>query len=92
MDLDSLSKYVETNLLSSLYLIKPSLPFLRESKGRVVLISSGASEKGYVAWGAYSMVKAGMNSLARTLAKEEPTLGVYAIRPGQVDVKFLEIV
>jgi NAD(P)-dependent dehydrogenase (short-subunit alcohol dehydrogenase family) len=51
-------------------------------------VSSGASAKGYAAWGLYSMVKAGMNSLARTLAAEEKESGVlvYAVRPGVVDV------
>lgn len=83
-----------------LYLIKPALPYLRKSRlgadstaassitGRVILVSSGASAKGYAAWGLYSMVKAGMNSLARTLAAEEKESGVlvYAVRPGVVDV------
>ncbi|OCF32718.1 cytoplasmic protein [Kwoniella heveanensis CBS 569] len=83
----SLIPYVQTNLLSTIYLVQPALPYLRKSKGKVVLVSSGASTTGYQAWGLYSMAKAGMNSLARTLAAEERENGVsvYAIRPGMVN-------
>jgi len=84
--LDKTGQYVSTNLLSVLYLVQPALPYLRKAKGRVVLVSSGASAAGYTSWGLYSMVKAGMNSLARTLANEEKELSVWAIRPGMVDV------
>ncbi|WWD19208.1 hypothetical protein CI109_103666 [Kwoniella shandongensis] len=83
----SLIPYVQTNLLSTLYLVKPSLPHLRKSHGRIVLVSSGASSTGYQAWGLYSMAKTGMNSLARTIASEEKENGVaiWAVRPGMVD-------
>ena len=86
LDLAQASEYVSTNLLSVLYMVQPALPFLRKSSGRVVLVSSGASSKGYTSWGLYSMAKAGMNSLARTLANEEKGLSVWAVRPGLVDV------
>ncbi|WVF67512.1 hypothetical protein IAT40_002268 [Kwoniella sp. CBS 6097] len=87
----SLIPYVQTNLLSTIYLVQPALPYLRKSKGKVVLVSSGASTTGYQAWGLYSMAKAGMNSLARTLAAEEKENGVsvYAIRPGMVNMQAL---
>jgi NAD(P)-dependent dehydrogenase (short-subunit alcohol dehydrogenase family) len=86
---------VQINLLSALYLLQPALPHLRRQEGdgqdrlgRVVFVSSGASATGYQAWGMYSMAKAGMNSLCRTLAAEEAENGVltWAVRPGLVDV------
>ncbi|KAE8541862.1 hypothetical protein D1P53_002036 [Cryptococcus gattii VGV] len=88
VQLDALVPYVQTNLLSTIYLLQPALPHLRKSKGRVVLVSSGASSTGYQAWGLYSMAKAGMNSLARTVASEERENGVaiFSIRPGMVNV------
>ncbi|ODO11113.1 hypothetical protein I350_01715 [Cryptococcus amylolentus CBS 6273] len=88
VSLDALTPYIQTNLLASIYLIQPALPHLRKSKGRIVLVSSGASSTGYQAWGLYSMAKAGMNSLARTLASEEKESGVstFAVRPGVVNV------
>lgn len=88
VQLDALIPYVQTNLLSTIYLLQPALPHLRKSKGRVVLVSSGASSTGYQAWGLYSMAKAGMNSLARTVASEEKENGVaiWSVRPGMVNV------
>ncbi|WRT68569.1 uncharacterized protein IL334_005547 [Kwoniella shivajii] len=88
---EDLIPYIQTNLLSTIYLVQPSLPHLRQTKGKVVLVSSGASTSGYQAWGLYSMAKAGMNSLARTLAAEEKVngVGVFAIRPGMVDMQGL---
>jgi NAD(P)-dependent dehydrogenase (short-subunit alcohol dehydrogenase family) len=86
---------VQINLLSALYLLQPALPHLRRKSadgqgglGRVVFVSSGASATGYQAWGMYSMAKAGMNSLCRTLAAEEAEEGVitWSVRPGLVDV------
>ncbi|OXB35803.1 cytoplasmic protein [Cryptococcus neoformans] len=87
VQLDALVPYVQTNLLSTIYLLQPALPHLRKSKGRVVLVSSGASSTGYQAWGLYSMAKAGMNSLARTVASEEKENGVaiWSVRPGMVN-------
>ncbi|WWC90522.1 uncharacterized protein L201_005458 [Kwoniella dendrophila CBS 6074] len=87
--MESLVNYVQLNLLSTIYLVQPALPYLRKSKGKVVLVSSGASTTGYQGWGLYSMAKAGMNSLARTLAAEEKEngVGVFAIRPGMVNMQ-----
>ncbi|WVQ79787.1 hypothetical protein IAT38_001887 [Cryptococcus sp. DSM 104549] len=85
----SLVPYVQTNLLSTIYLIQPALPHLRKSHGKIVLVSSGASSTGYQAWGLYSMAKAGMNSLARTLAAEEKGngVGIWSVRPGMVNMQ-----
>ena len=67
--------------------IRDALPFLRVTNGNIILTSSGAAVKGTAAWGAYSASKAVLNSLARTLAVEEPSVGVLAIRPGVVDTQ-----
>ncbi|KAL7422460.1 hypothetical protein Q5752_003108 [Cryptotrichosporon argae] len=78
--------YLQANLLSVLYLVQPALPHLRQARGRIVLVSSGAATGGYQAWGLYGLAKAGMNSLARTLANEERgVVDVWAVRPGLVD-------
>ena len=89
--LDQALGHVQTNLLSALYLIQPALPHLRRTNGetsKVVLISSGSSTTGYTAQVIYSMVKAGFNSLCRTLSAEEKGNGVsvWAVRPGMIDV------
>ncbi len=73
------------NLLAAVALLKESLPMLRESRGRVVLVSSGAAIHPYPTWGAYCASKAALNHLAAVLAKEEPNITALAFRPGIVD-------
>jgi NAD(P)-dependent dehydrogenase (short-subunit alcohol dehydrogenase family) len=65
--------------------VKETIPYLRDSKGSVVFVSSGAALKGYTAWGAYGGSKAALNSLAQHLAVEEPKIASIAIGPGRVD-------
>lgn len=97
MPIDSLVPSLQTNLLSALYIVQPAIKHLRasatkENPSRVVLVSSGASVGAYQAWGMYSLAKAGINSLARTLAAEEKDKNVLflSIRPGVVDVSGAE--
>lgn len=73
------------NTVSLLNPIQKSLDYLRESKGNVVFVSSGAATGSYAAWGAYNSSKAAMNSICRTLANEEPDITSIAVRPGVVD-------
>lgn len=58
---------------------------MRESKGRIVLCSSGAATNTYATWGAYGASKAALNHLAGTLATEEKDVTTVSIRPGVVD-------
>lgn len=73
------------NLLGPLMLVRSALPHLRETKGRIVNVSSGAAVKVIRGWGAYSSAKAALNHLNRYLAKEEPDITAIAFRPGVVD-------
>jgi NAD(P)-dependent dehydrogenase (short-subunit alcohol dehydrogenase family) len=76
---------VATNLMGPYYLTRFSLEALRRSRGRVIQVSSGASEKAIVAAGAYCITKAGLNHFTRVLAAEEPKIVSVAVRPGVVD-------
>ena len=62
---DEWRKVFDINFFSLLYAVRAALPKLRESKGRIVFMSSGAAVGGVVGWGAYNASKAGMNSLCR---------------------------
>lgn len=64
---------------------KAAIPALRATKGRIVVVSSGASLKGYASWGAYGSSKAAVNSLVQHLAVEEPSIVSVAVAPGRVD-------
>ncbi|KAG4300717.1 hypothetical protein PCK1_003146 [Pneumocystis canis] len=83
--------------------LKRAIPHLRESCGRVLLISSGASIKPYQSIGAYSGSKIAMNHLSAVLvvfscnvikvlirkkqAAEENLITSISIRPGVVDTQ-----
>lgn len=46
--IDEWKKLFDVNFFSIVTLVSQALPYLRESKGNVVLVSSGASTKAYV--------------------------------------------
>ncbi|KAI9887668.1 MAG: hypothetical protein M1823_000532 [Watsoniomyces obsoletus] len=67
--------------------IRNAIPHLRASKGRIVLVSSGASMHAYEGWGAYGASKAALNHLGMTLGEEEKDIITVTIRPGVVDTQ-----
>ena len=84
-NLDDWQKVFNTNFLSCIAFIKAAVPYLRLSRGRIIMTSSGAASNAYATWGAYGSSKAAMNHLALTLKVEEPDIITIAIRPGVVD-------
>ncbi|CAL5873493.1 uncharacterized protein PFLUO_LOCUS7772 [Penicillium psychrofluorescens] len=77
----------ETNFISAVAFVKAGLPALRDSKGRIVFTSSGASVSAYRGWGLYGASKAAVNHLALTLGEEEPDVTSVSIQPGLVDTE-----
>ncbi|ORX56752.1 NAD(P)-binding protein [Hesseltinella vesiculosa] len=73
------------NLFSIVDLAKESLPYLRKTRGTLILVSSGAAVKGYTGWGCYGASKAALNHLGMTLGVEEQEVATLCIRPGVVD-------
>lgn len=61
---------------------KHAIPHLRQTKGRIINVSSGAATGHYASWGAYGSSKAAMNHFTATLAVEEPDITSVAVRPG----------
>jgi NAD(P)-dependent dehydrogenase (short-subunit alcohol dehydrogenase family) len=55
-NLDEIRQTFETNVMSVFSTLKHALPYLRETKGRVVVVSSGAATGGFSAWAPYSCV------------------------------------
>ncbi|KAI8824688.1 putative dehydrogenase [Chytriomyces cf. hyalinus JEL632] len=85
--IDALTSVFNTNLFSIVALAKLAIPHLNHNngtKGRMIFVSSGAAVSAYAGWGAYCMSKAALNMLAMTLAKEEPDIISFALRPGVV--------
>ncbi|KAF2226478.1 hypothetical protein BDZ85DRAFT_256226 [Elsinoe ampelina] len=80
-------KCFDINFFSYVASVKACLPALRETKGKIVLCSSGASQSPYSTWGAYGATKAAINHLAATLSVEEPDVTTISLRPGVVDTE-----
>ena len=76
---------VTVNLVGPFYLVHHALPHLRQSRGRVINISSGAAVRATRGWSAYCAAKAALNHFTRVLAAEEPDIVSLAFRPGVVD-------
>jgi NAD(P)-dependent dehydrogenase (short-subunit alcohol dehydrogenase family) len=76
---------IEVNLLAPFYLIKFALPALKESRGRIINISSGAAHTAIASASAYCVSKAGLTHLTRVLADEAPEITALSVRPGVVD-------
>ena len=73
------------NLFGPFHMTKFSLPHIRKSRGRIINISSGASNIPIESAAAYCASKAALNQFTSVLAAEEPDITTVAIRPGVVD-------
>ncbi|MCC7011244.1 MAG: SDR family oxidoreductase [Planctomycetes bacterium] len=93
LDDQAWSEVLRTNLDSAFYLLRESIPTMRERGfGAVVLISSINGERGKVGQGNYAASKAGLIGLARTAAREAGRFGirVNVIAPGLVRTPMTE--
>ena len=78
------ARILEVDVVAPLALTALLLPQLRESRGRVVNVTSDASVEAYESWGGYGSAKAALDHATRVLAAEEPDLHVYAVDPGDL--------
>lgn len=82
---DEWKRLYDINLFSPLALVQAAIPHLRQTKGRIILVSSGAALKGYAAWGPYGSSKAALHSLAQHLAVEEKDIITISGNPGRTN-------
>ncbi len=78
---------ITINLTAPAMLMRAALPQLKERRGRVVNISSGAAVKTVKAWSAYCTSKAGLLHLTRVAAEETPEVAFFSLRPGVIDTE-----
>ena len=85
-DLDTWQKVINVNLTSSYLLVKYLLPLMEKSTNpRIIFTSSGVVNKGRAFWGAYSVSKAAVKSLAEILQDELESISdikVFNFDPG----------
>ncbi len=72
--------------MGTYYILKKTIPYLRESQGKIILFSSNVTRIGLPNGSAYSASKAAISNLVRTLAQEEPNILINAISPGPVKI------
>ena len=86
LDPKTFQEVLEVNVTANWRLIRSLDPLLRQSDaGRVLFVTSGAARKHTAYWGAYSLAKAALESLALTYAAEcgETTkIKINLINPG----------
>jgi len=83
---------ISVNLSGAFYAVRAALPYLRASRGLVVLISSVSGSWPDASGPAYQASKAGMTELAHAAGFEEHANGVRftAVLPGIVDTPILD--
>ncbi|MFD8707019.1 SDR family oxidoreductase [Kitasatospora sp. NPDC059648] len=76
---------LNVNLLAPAELTRLLLPSLRQSKGHVVFVNSGAGLAAHADWSAYAASKHGLKALADSLRHEEHANGVRvtSVYPGR---------
>jgi len=87
------SSVLATNLDSAFYLVRGAVPVMRSAGGGVItLVSSINGERGKLGLSNYSASKAGLNALARTVAREVGRFGVRvnAVAPGWIETPLIE--
>ena len=80
---------INLNLTSVFQCIVGVLPTMRSRGGTIINIASIAGKQTFPGWGAYSVSKAGLIALSKTVALEERDRGIRitAICPGAVDTE-----
>ncbi|KAI9595477.1 hypothetical protein BDF19DRAFT_422766 [Syncephalis fuscata] len=71
---------------------KAALPHLRQTKGAMVMLSSGAASNAYNGWGAYCTSKSALKMLTMVLAKEEPDVTTIDLLPGRADTSMQALI
>jgi short-subunit dehydrogenase len=74
---------LEVNLLAAVELTRVLLPRLREARGQVLFVNSGAGLTANAGWSAYAASKFALRAFAESLALEEPGLRVQSVYPGR---------
>jgi NAD(P)-dependent dehydrogenase (short-subunit alcohol dehydrogenase family) len=84
--LDALRQVLEINTVAPLALVQALQPWLAETRGLVVNITSDAALGGYPGWGGYGASKAALELLSLTLANElrDEGIAAVAVDPGDM--------
>ncbi|ORX67476.1 NAD(P)-binding protein [Linderina pennispora] len=82
---EDLTLQFAVNVIAPTSLIQKALPQLRQSKGRIINLSSALHKTALKNKSGYGASKAALNYITETLALEEPDITAVAIHPGLVE-------
>ena len=83
LSVDDWATQLRVNLVAPATLTRVALPALRQGRGTVVFVNSGAGLTAHPQWSAYAASKHGLRALADALRGEEPELRVTTVYPGR---------
>lgn len=76
---------IDSNVRAAWFLIQGLVPHLRRTRGSVVSISDSKAARGISGFSIYSMAKAALETMTRSLARElAPEVRVNAVAPGAI--------
>ncbi|HEX7974765.1 MAG TPA: SDR family NAD(P)-dependent oxidoreductase [Anaerolineales bacterium] len=84
--------HMAVNLLGPMMMCQLAIPYLRQTGGKLVNITSNAAEISIPGTSAYSASKAALNRFSKTLAVEEPAITVILFIPGEVDTSMQAVI
>jgi len=90
-DVENMRNMLECHVVAPFDLCRQAMPHLINTKGAIVNISSVAGLSGCTGFLSYSVAKAGMDNLTRSLSAEVAKTGVRVntVNPGAVQTEFL---
>ena len=85
-DLDTWRTVIEVNLTGAFICAKAVVPYLRETRGSLINVSSGVGDHGRPYWGAYCVSKNGLEAMSELMAGElaDAEIRVNAVDPGSM--------
>ena len=91
-DKSKVQNQFDVNVVSTIDMCKIYLPYLRESKGKIIITTSVAAPAAIPLQACYSATKAALESFALALSKEVRTQGVKVacVRPGDIQTGFTD--
>ena len=85
-NLDVWKKVIEINLTGAFVCARAIIPYLRETQGSLINVSSGVGDHGRSLWGAYCVSKNGLEAMSEIMASELSTdrIRVNTVDPGSM--------
>ncbi len=86
------ARHIAVNVLGPMMMCQLAVPYLRETRGKIINLTSHAADLAFPGYSAYSASKAALNRFSKTLATEEPNITIVLLIPGEVDTSMQSVI